>query len=600
MLNKLSVVVLGAACAFAALANPGLTSEEILSARPGKGHLEYQRREIMALIHWGLNVYTGQEWGYGNAAPSLMTAEKLDPAQWVQAIKSAGANSIVFVAKHHDGFCLWPSKYNKTYSMAAVPAPNTNRDLIREISDACRREGLKFGVYLSPWDRHQASYSTSAYIDYFYAQWMEVFENYGEICEIWLDGANGGTGWYGGANGGKGERRSISKNYYQNNRLLNIMHEKHPNAIAFGGGGDWSSAWCGNEDGFSPETWWCPRRGEDGKVYWLPSEADFPLRGGWFFHSHEKPKSMAYLVKSYYESVGRGAVMNIGIAPDKEGLVCQDDVKRLAEFGEWVRAFNAVDFAKGAKVVEHRDGNRLVVEINPVKSNVFNSVDIKEDIEQGQRVSSFTIEIDDGSGWRLVSEGTTVGYRRILRIPEVSNARVRVTLIGLAPPQILPVALRYGGPINGEDASSVDTYRKNGWKIIENSCPETKNAEKVIDGLYWTFWHTHPGSGGPKPPPQHFAVDCRKELLMHGFDYVPRLDGCKHGIVDGYKFEVSVDGKKWALVSEGEFGNIAANPKKQRITFGKPVSARYFRFTATHMIQTDCKPHAVVSEIDIW
>ncbi len=597
--SNLKTILFGGVCAVAFYGNASLTSEEILSARPGPGHLEYQRREIMALIHWGPNVYTGQEWGYGNASPSLITAKKLDPNQWVQAMKAAEIKSVVFVAKHHDGFCLWPSKYNKTYSMAAVPAPNTNRDLIREMSEACRREGLKFGVYLSPWDRHQASYATSAYVDYFFAQWMEVFENYGEISEIWLDGANGGTGWYGGANGGKGERRSIPKDYYQKKRLLKLMHEKHPLAVAFGGDGDWSAAWCGNESGFSPETWWCPRRSNDGKVCWLPSEADFPLRGGWFYHGHEHPKSLGYLVKSYYETVGRGAVMNFGIAPDKDGLVCEEDVKRLAEFGDWVRAFNAVDYAKDAKVVESREGNRLVVEIKPNHKQAFNCVDIKEDIEQGQRVSSFTVEVDGGDGWCKLADGTTVGYRRIVCIPESAECRIRITLEGLAPPQILPIALRFGRPVGGAESASVDTYRKYGWKIIEDSSPETGNASRAIDGLYWTLWHTHPMSGA-KAPPQYFAVDCRKQLNMHGFDYVPRTDGCKHGILEAYKFEVSVDGKNWVLASEGEFGNMAANPHKQRITFAKPVTARYFRFTGTRMIQTDCPPHVTVAEIDIW
>ena len=328
------------------------TPDEMLAVRPSEAHLEYQGREIMALIHWGLNPYTNQEWGFGNAPVSKLTPSRLDPAQWVRAMKAAEIKSVVFVAKHHDGFCLWPSKLNQDYSMAAVPAPNTGRDLVREMADACRREGLKFGVYLSPWDRHQGNYATPAYVDYFFSQWNDIFDNYGEICEIWLDGANGGTGWYGGANGGKGERRSIPKGYYRKPELLALMHRKHPRAVAFGGHGEWSTTWCGNERGISPETWWCPRKGDDGALHWMPSEADFPLRRGWFFHANEKPKSLAHLVKIYFETVGRGAVMNIGVAPDTDGQVCEADTKRLAEFGEWVRDFNSADLAKGAKVTD--------------------------------------------------------------------------------------------------------------------------------------------------------------------------------------------------------------------------------------------------------
>ncbi|MBR4172498.1 MAG: alpha-L-fucosidase [Kiritimatiellae bacterium] len=569
-----------------------------LGVLPSEAHLRYQAREIMALVHWGLNPYTGQEWGFGNVPVSKMTAAKLDPAQWVRAMKAAEIKSIVLVAKHHDGFCLWPSKHNQDYSMAAVPAPNTGRDLVREMSEACRKEGLKFGVYLSPWDRHQATYATPAYVDYFFAQWNELLDNYGEISEIWLDGANGGTGWYGGVNGDKGERRSIPKDYYLLPRLLEILHEKHPLAIAFGGGGDWSSAWCGNERGVSPDTWWCPRKGGGGKMYWIPSEADFPLRGGWFFHGNEKPKSLARLVKIYFESVGRGAVMNIGIAPDTDGQVCADDVKRLAEFGEWVREFNAFDLAKDAKINERREGNKLTIELTLPEARELNCVDIREDIAQGQRVSSFIVEIPSGEGWRNIASGTTVGHRRLARFSAVKCPRVRVTLDGVAPPQVLPIALRRAREVQGNDVPAIDTYDKVGWKIVTETCLATRNARSAIDGNYGSLWHTHPLKPGPQPPPQGFTVDCGKELLMHGFDYVPRLDGCKHGMVDGYEFHVSQDGKTWTLASAGEFGNLDANPVKQRITFTNPVKARFFRFTATHSLGKN--DHAALAEIDVW
>ncbi len=412
------------------------------SVLPSQAHLEYQDREIIALVCWGLNAYTGQEWGFGNVPLSKISARKLDPAQWAKAMKAAEISAVVLVAKHHDGFCLWPSPLNRDYSMSAVPPPNTGRDLVRELSDACRREGMKFGVYLSPWDRRQASYATPAYVDYFFAQWNELLGNYGELAEIWIDGANGGTGWYGGANGGKGERRTIPKDYYRLDSLLRLMHEKHPRAIAFGGGGEWSSEWCGNESGVCPETWWCPRKGADGKLHWLPPETDFPLRRGWYWHRNESPKPLARLAKIYVESVGRGSVMNIGVAPDADGQVCEADAKRLAEFGAWVREFNSTDFAKNATVAERRDGDTLVVEMALPEPAEFNFVDIKERIAGGQRIKAFSIELDDGGGWRKVCEGTTVGHRRLARVPGGRHARVRITLRGIAPPEIFPAALR--------------------------------------------------------------------------------------------------------------------------------------------------------------
>ena len=578
-------VVLGARLAHAA-------------ALPSEAHLRYHDREIIALVCWGLNPYTGQEWGFGNVPPSKITAKKLDPAQWASAMRAAEISCVVLVAKHHDGFCLWPSPLNKDYSMSAVPAPNTGRDLVRELADACRERGMKFGVYLSPWDRHQGSYATPAYVDYFFAQWNELLDNYGEISEIWLDGANGGTGWYGGVNGDKGERRSIPKDYYRLDELLQIMHKKHPLAIAFGGGGEWSSKWCGNESGVCPETWWCAQKGKGGEMHWLPSETDFPLRRGWYWHKNDKPKSLARLVKIYYESVGRGSVMDIGIAPDTEGQVCADDVKRLAEFGEWVRDFNSRDFAKDAKVTECRDGNKLVIEIALPVAVEFNCVDIKEKIAEGQNVASFTVEAPDGEGWRAIARGTTIGHRRLARIPLAKYGRIRVTLDGIAKPQVFPVALRRGREISGEVLCAPDTYGKTGWRIVGETCAAPRNARNSIDGSYHTLWHSHPAGSAPLPPPQSFTVDCGRELLMHGFDYTPRMDGCRHGMVDGYEFCVSADGKSWTKAAAGEFGNIAANPVRQRVTFEKPAKARYFRFTATHAVGANDR--VAVAEIDIW
>ena len=596
MKKMIAVYLAGAALTAAVAADRSGTPDA--TVRPSEAHLAYQDREIIALVCWGLNPYTGQEWGFGNVPVSKVTAKKLDPAQWARTMKAAEISCVVLVAKHHDGFCLWPSKYNKDYSMAAVPPPNTGRDLVRELSDACRREGMKFGVYLSPWDRHQGSYATPAYVDYFFAQWNEVLDNYGEIGEIWLDGANGGTGWYGGANDGKGEKRSIPKDYYRLPELLELLHRKHPLAIAFGGNGEWSSLWCGNERGVSPETWWCPRTGRDGKMHWLPSETDFPLRRGWYWHQNEKPKSLAHLVKIYYESVGRGAVMDIGIAPDTDGQVCADDAKRLAEFGEWVRAFNAVDFAKDAKTTEKRDGNKLVVELALPSPVELNCIDIKEKIAEGQCVAAFTVEAPEGDGWRKLSDGTTVGHRRLARIPSGRYDRLRVTLDGIAPPQIFPLALRYGKEVAGEILQSPDSYNKAGWKLVSETCEKPGNAHNAIDGNYHTLWHSHASGCQPLPPPQSFTVDCGKALLMHGFDYTPRMDGCKHGMVDAYAFHVSSDGKTWTKAGEGEFGNIGANPVKQRVTFEKPVKARYFRFAATRAL--DQNDRIAVAEIDVW
>lgn len=568
------------------------------SVLPSDAHLKYQDREIMALISWGPNTYTGQEWGFGNVPTTVVTPSRLDPAQWVAAMKAAEIKSAVLVAKHHDGFCLWPSKDNAGYSMSAVPAPSAGRDIVREMSDACRREGLGFGVYLSPWDRHQASYAKPEYVDYFFAQWDDVMSNYGELCEIWLDGANGGTGWYGGANEGKGETRSIPKDYYRLPELLSRLHARHPQAVAFGGGGEWSTAWCGNEKGTSPETWWCPHASADGKLHWMPSEADFPLRGGWFWHQEQKPKSLLQLTTAYFETVGRGAVMNLGIAPDREGRICDDDVRRLAEFGEWVRAFNKTDFAKEAKIQSIRQENRLVMELALPKAARFACVDIREDIAKGQRISSFEVEAHCGGTWKSIGKGTTVGHRRIVRFDEIEGDKVRVTFDGIAPPQVLSVSLRPVPEVAGDDgARAKDTYPKSKWRVIDETCKEMLTAKNAIDGNCDTLWNTHPTGRRPFGPPQSFTVDCGELLEMRGFDYTPRHDGTLNGMVDGYEFHVSADGTDWKLAAAGEFGNLAANPVRQRVMFAVPMFARYFRFTATHALNGNDR--IALAEVDL-
>lgn len=566
---------------------------------PTQAHLDYHAREIIAIVHWGPNTYTGQEWGFGNVSPERVTPDRLDPEQWVRAMADGGIRAVILVCKHHDGFCLWPSPLNKDYSMSAVPGKYRGFDVVRATEKACRKYGLDFGAYLSPWDRHQASYATPAYVEYFHAQWEELMTKYGDICEIWLDGANGGDGWYGGANGGKGERRSIPADYYQKPRLLANLHRLHPRAVAFGGHHNWSIRWCGNERGTSPETWWNVAKGDDGVAYWQPSEADTPFRGGWFYHEHQRPKSLKHLTDRFFESVGRGAVLNLGIAPDKHGEVCAADVQRLKEFGDYVRAFEAVDFAQGAKCESARKGNELTLHLTLAQRARFNCVDMHEQIALGQRVDSFKVEVLSEGAWRTFAHGTTIGYRRIARFDEVVESdKIRVTVTGRAAPLLTPIAVRFAQPVTEGAEKPRDLLPKKDWRIVDESCKTPGNAKNAIDGDERTLWNTHPSGQPSIPPPQSFTVDCAKARVMRGFDYVPRMDGCRHGMVDGYKFEVSDDGQTWRLVKEGEIGNLAANPIRTRITFEAPVTARYFRFTATHALSGNNE--CCLAELDLW
>ena len=440
-------------CAAAAAAALALSAEE--PVKMSDAHERYLNRGIIAIVHWGPNTYTGQEWGFGNVDPKKVTPTKLDPAQWVKAMKDGGIKGVVLVAKHHDGFCLWPSKLNQDYSTAALDGANKDADIVRQVERACRKEGLDFGVYLSPWDRRRGDYAAPSYVDYFHAQWADLLKNYGDICEIWLDGANGGDGWYGGANGGKGEKRSIPAGYYRKPDLLAALVAAHPKAVAFGGHYHNSVAWCGNERGVSPEDWQYARKGDDGKLYFMPPEADTPLRGGWFFHGDQRPKSLKQMVETYFSSVGRGAVLNWGIAPDKEGRVCEADVKRLKEFGDYVRTFEAIDFARKAKKKTGGEGNATTLTWKLADTVAFNAVDFGENLRDGQLAKSWKLEIKSADGWKEIAKGGCVGFRRIARFDEVKAAEVRLTVAGeSARPKIVRAALRYAAKV--ADDGSVD------------------------------------------------------------------------------------------------------------------------------------------------
>ncbi len=556
---------------------------------PTEAHMAYQEREILALVCWGPNAFTDQEWGFGNVPASIVAPDALDPEQWVVAMKTAEIKSVVLVAKHHDGFCLWPSKLCVDgYSTANAGGTAKGRDIVGELAQACRKHGLKFGVYLSPWDRHQANYGTPAYIDYFFGQWRDVLTNYGEICEVWLDGANGGTGWYGAARGGKGERRKISKfeDYYRMVELRRMMHELQPTAIAFGGGAAWSSVWCGNEAGHSPETWKYVRKGRDGELHWIPSECDTPFRRGWYWHAHEKPKSLARLVKTYYESVGRAAVLNFGIAPDNHGRICDADVKRLKEFGDWVRAFNAVDYAAGAKRTTTTAGTVQTVTLKLPKPVTFNTFDLQEDIRLGQRITAFVFEAKIDGKWVRKFAGTTIGYRRFANVGAITSDEVRVVLTGEGEPVLKTFALRIGRDIRSEGEIKDGTLSRMKWRPFWASCGTVAAVGNAIDGEKRTLWHTHlsPGPSGKKAPPQGFAIDCGEPVRISGFIYLPRRDRCQSGTIDAYEFHTSEDGKTWTLRAKGEFGNIAANPVKQRVALRQPVTARYVKFIGTHAL----------------
>lgn len=317
---------------------------EAIGPVPTPQQVEWQKLETYAFIHFGPNTFLNQEWGYGDAPASSFNPTRLDCEQWVQTIVKAGMKGVILTCKHHDGFCLWPSKYTD-YSIANSPF---KRDVVRELSDACKKYGIRFGVYLSPWDRHQASYGTAEYITYYYNQLEELMTQYGDVFEVWFDGANGGDGWYGGAC----EKREIDRStYYNYPKAWGIVNRLQPNAIIFSDGGP-GCRWVGNEKGYANATNWAFVRGKevypgypqyqelqsghaDGDM-WCASECDTSIRPGWFYHESEddKVKTVDELTDLYYRSVGHNGTMLLNFPVNCEGLIHPTDSARIVAWHE--------------------------------------------------------------------------------------------------------------------------------------------------------------------------------------------------------------------------------------------------------------------------
>lgn len=354
--------------------------------------------DIIGIVHFGLNTYTDKEWGFGDEDPKLFNPEKFDASQIVNVCKAGGIGGLVVVAKHHDGFCLWPSK-TTGHNIKASPWRDGKGDYVREMADACRAAGLKFGVYVSPWDRNSPYYGMDRYVCIFHRQLKELLSGYGEIFEVWFDGANGGTGWYGGAK----EKRIIPPGYYRYSEVGRLLAELQPSACSFGQE-DWSTfRWPGNEKGILPDE--CrssmPKTSDprynafiasglrSGTLFQVP-EADFPLRKGWFYHKREDgtTKTAETLMKLYLRSVGNGGVMNIGVAPTKDGLIDEVDARELKRFSEIRSEFFSREITDESE---------------------FNVVVFEENLIRGEQVDSWQFFADS----KKVLWGTAIGLKRI-------------------------------------------------------------------------------------------------------------------------------------------------------------------------------------------
>jgi len=420
-----------AAClfSFAAVA----AAQNFADVKPSPQQIEWQDLEFGVIIHFGTNTFLDREWGDGAASPRVFAPFALDPEQWMRAIKAAGAKYVILVAKHHDGFCLWPTAQTD-YSVKSSPWQGGEGDLVRNVSEAARKSGLKFGIYLSPWDRHEPKYKNSAeYDDYYIAQLQELASNYGELVEFWLDGA-----------GSEGH-------VYNFPRIIENLRMYQPNTLVFADAALFEFGdirWVGNEDGSIPyENWNALDR--HGYLRWRPVEADTPLhKGHWFWHPNDEAtlKTVAELVSAYENTIGHGGQLMLGLAPDRRGLLPQADVKRLDEFGIAIRKrYSANLIAKSHLRNSSTDAafdddpdtfwsapagsHHAVLEADFGAPVTFDRSLVMEWLNDGQHVQHYRIEAWNGQSWRVLTEGLSIGHKRIDSFPAVTASRVRLHIL---------------------------------------------------------------------------------------------------------------------------------------------------------------------------
>jgi len=427
--------------------------------------------EQYAFVHFTINTFTDREWGYGDESPELFNPTDFDADALVEIVKEANLKGLILTAKHHDGFCLWPTKFTE-HSIKNSPYKGGEGDIVGEVAEACRRHGIKFGIYLSPWDRNHADYGGDEYLEYYRNQVRELLTNYGPVFEMWFDGANGGDGYYGGAY----ETRWVESGYlyYDWPKVIDIIRELSPETIV------WSSSlpearWCGNERGIIDEHCWAmatpedmyPQgrdslpvliHGQEDGSRWAPAEADVSIRPGWFYHDYEQPKTPEELFQIYLTSVGRGGTLLLNLAPDRRGRIPEEDVASLMAWREMVDAAFKDDIAMeatytasssrgrgfGVEAMQGDDNDYWATNDGITSGDVCLRWDapvtakyivIEEHIALGQRVREFAIDVKKNGAWHQVAEGTTVGYKRIIPFEEATiTNEIRIRFINARGP----------------------------------------------------------------------------------------------------------------------------------------------------------------------
>lgn len=508
----------------------------------------WQKRELTAFLHFGMNTFTDREWGDGKESPTLFNPDSLDTDQWVLTLKNAGFKMVILTAKHHDGFCLWPTA-TTSHSVASSPWRGGKGDVVADLRRSCDKYDMKLGLYLSPWDRNAECYGDSPrYNDMFVAQLTELLTNYGKIDEVWFDGACGE-----GPNG--------KKQQYDWMRFRETMRHLQPEAVLAITGDD--VRWVGNEGGVGRETEWSvtplvpsifthadsvnaalginemsPGIGsrqliaKADRLFWWPSEVDVSIRPGWFYHDNEQPHSVKRLAEIYLASVGRNSVLLLNVPPDRHGRISDKDAKRLWDFKMW-RSRNFSDNLLGTP------------------GSIINTVVLKENIDSGQRVESFDIMARTGDRWQQITGGTTIGNKRILTFAPVKVDELRLDVL-----------------------SSRGTAHADIVAAYNISMP----LEQIEFKSEYPTLADHPRmravTSGKKPA---YIFNYEQPQTIAGFVYTPTVD-TGMGYMYRYSVMTSDDGINWTEVpTTSEFGNIAANPIPQQVIFSEPVTTAFFK-----------------------
>ncbi|MFK7983415.1 MAG: alpha-L-fucosidase [Saprospiraceae bacterium] len=654
---------------------------------PSTAQIEWQEMEFYAFAHFNMNTFSNMEWGYGDEKPAQFNPTELDCRQWARVAKEAGMTGIILTAKHHDGFCLWPSKYTE-HSVKNSPWKNGKGDLVKDLAEACKEYGLKMGMYYSPWDRNHADYGKPEYLTYMRNQLREVLGNYGEFFEVWFDGANGGTGYYGGANE---ERKVDKKTYYDMQNTYPIIRELQPNAMIFSDAGP-DIRWVGNEHGYAFETMWSNllrdsvyagmieysekyASGQELGTHWVPGEADVSIRPGWYYHEYEdhKVRSLTKMLDMYYNSIGRNTTFLLNFPIDKRGLIHEKDVAQLQKLTAKIKEDFAHELAIGSRAIATNerglgfeatnvvDGQKetywatedgqhtaaITIELNT--STTFNRFLVQEHIALGQRVKAFSLEAKTDNSWKEIATATTIGYKRILRLPTTTTTAVRLTIkdakasptisnieLYNAPKLVLPPTIsrnkagvvkmevpekdiaiyytldgstpsnqstKYNKPFSQTSAAIIqaialaenkqsEVSRKEmdiaatKWQVVDAD----EKAEQVIDGKENSSWST-----AEQNKENEIIIDLGETLTLKGFTYLPMQDRWFSGIIKDYAFYTSLDNKNWTLAKKGEFANIFNNPIWQSVTFS-PQTARFIQLKA--LTTVDDKP-ATFAEVGV-